>query len=247
MQVLRGRTGRAATAVSNAPRALELEDFEVRPRLRHSWVRARGCRVVGVTESGSLIRLDHPSAVPRRSHYTRPREHRRNSGRRRSPRRRERSRARLGRACAGALPFWTADVPASRRRRAYCRTRSQRSRRIFRASRLARRSRAGPLRSRGGRAPDGGEGRKSRARRAGPRGRVCGRSADRVPRHTERGRGVETALGALSDEHREVLLLRDGEGLTAPEVAATLGLSVEAVKSRLHRGGERCRKCLWKA
>lgn len=46
---------------------------------------------------------------------------------------------------------------------------------------------------------------------------------------------LEAALDALSYEHREVLLLRDVEGLTAPEVAAALGTSVDAVKSRLHR------------
>jgi RNA polymerase sigma-70 factor (ECF subfamily) len=32
-----------------------------------------------------------------------------------------------------------------------------------------------------------------------------------------------------------VLVLRDVEGLTAPEVAQVLGISVDAVKSRLHR------------
>ncbi len=46
---------------------------------------------------------------------------------------------------------------------------------------------------------------------------------------------LEAALASLSDEHREVLLLRDVEGMTAPEVAAALGTSVDAVKSRLHR------------
>jgi len=35
--------------------------------------------------------------------------------------------------------------------------------------------------------------------------------------------------------YREVLLLRDVEGLTAPEVAEVRGVSVQAVKSRLHR------------
>lgn len=46
---------------------------------------------------------------------------------------------------------------------------------------------------------------------------------------------LERALGSLSEEQREVVLLRDMEGLSAPEVAAALNLSVEAVKSRLHR------------
>ena len=43
------------------------------------------------------------------------------------------------------------------------------------------------------------------------------------------------ALDALSEEHREVLLLRDVEGLTAPEAAEVLGIRVDALKSRLHR------------
>lgn len=64
---------------------------------------------------------------------------------------------------------------------------------------------------------------------------------DRGPRPDDAAaaREVESALAqalaSLSDEHREVVLLRDGEGLTAPEVAAVLGIGVEAVKSRLHR------------
>jgi RNA polymerase sigma-70 factor (ECF subfamily) len=35
--------------------------------------------------------------------------------------------------------------------------------------------------------------------------------------------------------YREILLLRDVEGLSASEVAEAVGVSVEAVKSRLHR------------
>jgi len=46
---------------------------------------------------------------------------------------------------------------------------------------------------------------------------------------------LEEAIGGLQPMYREVLLLRDLEGLTAPEVADVLGISVEAVKSRLHR------------
>jgi RNA polymerase sigma-70 factor (ECF subfamily) len=46
---------------------------------------------------------------------------------------------------------------------------------------------------------------------------------------------LEQAIGALEPIYREVLLLRDVEGLTAPEVAEVLGVSVQAVKSRLHR------------
>ncbi|HVP67419.1 MAG TPA: sigma-70 family RNA polymerase sigma factor [Anaeromyxobacteraceae bacterium] len=46
---------------------------------------------------------------------------------------------------------------------------------------------------------------------------------------------LDEAIGALDPIYREVLVLRDVEGLPANEVAEVLGLSVEAVKSRLHR------------
>jgi RNA polymerase sigma-70 factor (ECF subfamily) len=46
---------------------------------------------------------------------------------------------------------------------------------------------------------------------------------------------LDDAIGALDPANREVLVLRDVEGLTAPEVAQVLGTSVDAVKSRLHR------------
>lgn len=46
---------------------------------------------------------------------------------------------------------------------------------------------------------------------------------------------LERGIAALEPMYREVLLLRDVEGLTAPEVAQVLGVSVQTVKSRLHR------------
>lgn len=46
---------------------------------------------------------------------------------------------------------------------------------------------------------------------------------------------VAAALDALDPDWREVIVLRDIEGLTAAEVAEVTGLSVAAVKSRLHR------------
>lgn len=46
---------------------------------------------------------------------------------------------------------------------------------------------------------------------------------------------LTAAIDALEPGQREVLVLRDVEGLSAPEVADVLGLSVQAVKSRLHR------------
>jgi RNA polymerase sigma-70 factor, ECF subfamily len=46
---------------------------------------------------------------------------------------------------------------------------------------------------------------------------------------------LERAIHTLPEEYRVVLVLRDVEELTNEEVAAVLGLSVAAVKSRLHR------------
>ena len=52
---------------------------------------------------------------------------------------------------------------------------------------------------------------------------------------------VRQAIEGLPEIYKEVLILRDMEGMTAPEVAQTLGLTVEAVKSRLHRARSRLR------
>ncbi len=46
---------------------------------------------------------------------------------------------------------------------------------------------------------------------------------------------LERGLSRLSDEYRSVILLHDVEGLPNEDVAATLGLTVAAVKSRVHR------------
>lgn len=58
---------------------------------------------------------------------------------------------------------------------------------------------------------------------------------DRELGERELGDAVESAIGELAPMYREVLILRDVEGLSAAEVAETLGLGVDAVKSRLHR------------
>ena len=43
------------------------------------------------------------------------------------------------------------------------------------------------------------------------------------------------ALAELDPSHREVILLRDIQELSAPEAAEQLGISIDALKSRLHR------------
>jgi RNA polymerase sigma-70 factor (ECF subfamily) len=61
----------------------------------------------------------------------------------------------------------------------------------------------------------------------------------RGPEEDVAGRQVEAllagAIASLEPMYREVLILRDVEGLTAPQVAEIVGVSVDAVKSRLHR------------
>ncbi len=46
---------------------------------------------------------------------------------------------------------------------------------------------------------------------------------------------LEAAIRSLEPDYREVLVLRDVEGLAAKEVAEVVDISVAAVKSRLHR------------
>jgi RNA polymerase sigma-70 factor, ECF subfamily len=51
----------------------------------------------------------------------------------------------------------------------------------------------------------------------------------------EVGSALEAALAAMPDDAREVLVLRDVEGLSGEETAAALGVGLAAMKSRLHR------------
>lgn len=60
-------------------------------------------------------------------------------------------------------------------------------------------------------------------------------TADETYAERRRAELLTAALAALDPIHREVILLRDIEELSAPEAAARLGISVQALKSRLHR------------
>lgn len=51
----------------------------------------------------------------------------------------------------------------------------------------------------------------------------------------EVGRALQAAIAALPAASREVVVLRDVEGLSAEEAAQVLGIEVGALKSRLHR------------
>jgi len=55
---------------------------------------------------------------------------------------------------------------------------------------------------------------------------------------------VINAIACLSLEQRQVLIMRDIEGMTTPVVASTLGITVETVKSRLHRARHNLRGSL---
>lgn len=57
-------------------------------------------------------------------------------------------------------------------------------------------------------------------------------------------RDVVSAIAGLQPSYQCVLIMRDIEEMTAPEVADELGLTIEAVKSRLHRARKIVRESL---
>lgn len=65
------------------------------------------------------------------------------------------------------------------------------------------------------------------------------RTADR-----ELAQALNLALARLPEDYREVILLRDMEDMTAPEAAESLGITVNALKSRLHRARSALRDVL---
>jgi RNA polymerase sigma-70 factor (ECF subfamily) len=58
---------------------------------------------------------------------------------------------------------------------------------------------------------------------------------------------VHRAIASLDRASREVLVMRDLEGLSGEQVCATLGLTQAAMKSRLHRARKELRQRLAKA
>ena len=61
------------------------------------------------------------------------------------------------------------------------------------------------------------------------------RGPDQAALDKELGQAIESATAQLPDDYRAVFILRDHEGLSYEEIAQALGLTVAAVKSRLHR------------
>jgi RNA polymerase sigma-70 factor (ECF subfamily) len=58
---------------------------------------------------------------------------------------------------------------------------------------------------------------------------------------------VQQYVAQLSDQYRSVILLHDTQGLTNPEIAEMLDLSLATVKIRLHRARKRLREALDRA
>lgn len=61
----------------------------------------------------------------------------------------------------------------------------------------------------------------------------------------ELGRMLESAMLALPEQYRLVLVMRDVEGLSTRETADALDITEENVKMRLHRGRAMMRKGLY--
>ena len=60
----------------------------------------------------------------------------------------------------------------------------------------------------------------------------------------ERAQGVMDALGRLSPEHREILVLREMDNLDYETIGEMLELAVGTVRSRLHRARSQLREFL---
>ena len=62
-----------------------------------------------------------------------------------------------------------------------------------------------------------------------------GQPADERALQRELGQAIRQATDALPEGYREVFLLKDVEGLSYEEIGELTGISVAAIKSRLHR------------
>ena len=67
---------------------------------------------------------------------------------------------------------------------------------------------------------------------------------DKVMEQREMSDCVRGYLEGLPDAYRTVILLHDVQGLTNPEIAELLGVSLDAVKIRLHRARAKLRSAL---
>src|SRR5205085_1184132 len=80
--------------------------------------------------------------------------------------------------------------------------------------------------------------------RATPRTPRTSPSPEHVYTDTHLDPQIQAALDALSPEFRVAVVLCDIEGLTYEEIAATLGIKLGTVRSRIHRGRVQLRATL---
>ncbi|GGY36810.1 RNA polymerase sigma factor [Streptomyces omiyaensis] len=73
---------------------------------------------------------------------------------------------------------------------------------------------------------------------------AAGPSAEEAVLHRLEARRIAAAVGALPRDQRQVLVMRDVQGLPGRTVAHALGLSNAAMKSRLHRARASLRAAL---
>jgi RNA polymerase sigma factor (sigma-70 family) len=62
--------------------------------------------------------------------------------------------------------------------------------------------------------------------------------------HEDLKQDIVSALARLPVVYRQIVIMRDFEGYTSPEVAEQLGLTLDTVKSRLHKGRRLMREML---
>ena len=66
--------------------------------------------------------------------------------------------------------------------------------------------------------------------------RDAGPSALDLVEASDLSRAVAAAVAALPEEQREVIVLKEYQGLTFPEIAEALDVPLSTVKTRLYRG-----------
>jgi RNA polymerase sigma-70 factor (ECF subfamily) len=71
-----------------------------------------------------------------------------------------------------------------------------------------------------------------------------GGAPDELSHARQMGEALQAAILALPERYREVLILRDVEGLSTEEAAQVVGIEVRALKSRLHRARMQLREHL---
>lgn len=69
---------------------------------------------------------------------------------------------------------------------------------------------------------------------------------EQVLEQSELRRDLQAGIDALAPHHKEIVVLRDVEGMSYEQISEVLGLEIGTVKSRLNRGREQLRNFLLK-